>query len=174
MSMQAYESATETNDPIFTWQQYFPEYDTQTGQVIAESGSKAKAAIDGVVNFMSWLEINFPDQYTQVLQSRPELALPEFALSGLAGLGEGDAASEPATDWGKTLTDILSPLLNVWQQKELVKVNIRRAELGLSPLDSSSVAPTVNVGVTSEVKQAGAIAGLALLGVLFLAMRKKR
>jgi MYXO-CTERM domain-containing protein len=174
MSLHAYESATEQNDPIFTWSQYFPEYDSQTQQVVAASGQKVKAAIDGVVNFMSWLETNFPEQHAAVLQSRPELALPEFAMAGLAGLGQGETpAAEPTTDWGKQLTSILSPLLNVWQQRELVKVNIKRAEQGLSPLDTGAIAPTVNVGVSPEVRQAGIIGGLALLGVALLFLRRR-
>lgn len=172
--LNAYETATEQDDPIFSWRQYFPEYDSQTQQIVAASGQKVKAAVDGVVNFMSWLEDNFPEQHAAVLQSRPELALPEFAMAGLAGLGQGDTpAEEPATDWGKQLTSFLAPLLGVWQQRELIKANIKLAEQGKPPLDASAFAAKVEVGASPEIKQAGII-GLALLGVGVLFLMRRR
>lgn len=166
-----------TASPIFEWRDYFPQYDTTTNEVIKKSGGVAKAKIDGVVKFMDWLNAKSPDLYKAVMQGRPDLAVPEFAMSGLGGLSDPAAPADaaPSTSWGSQLLDFLKPLVGVYQQNELLKLNIKRAENGLDPVDSSAVSPTVNINASPEIKRAGMMGGLALVGVVALVlMRNKR
>lgn len=145
-------------------------------ETIKESAQNAKVKADAVAEFSSWLEKNFPDVFKAVMQSRPDLLVPEFALAGLAGLSAEDAASTPSplSDWAKALSEILAPISGAYAQKQCIDVNIKRAEMGLPPIDCANMtAPTVNVGVTPEVKQMGMIAALAFAGVLFLMLRKR-
>lgn len=175
---------------IFKWPHSFPVYDVNTNVVLetVKSGEKAKAKINGVVNFMSWMQRKHPAIYSRVMQSRPDLAIPELALRGLGGLHDtqqqmidaqnagmdvtlGDT-SAPSTSWGKDLLNLITPFAGIYQQKKLFDLNIKRAENGLPPLDSA--APTVNVGVTRGVMTAGTVAGLAVVGMVLLMMFKPR
>ncbi len=92
--------------------------------------------------------------------------------------GTTNAASAPMTDWGNailsTIKSTVPAFLQVKTQNDLMNINIKRAEQGLPPIDSSSLAPTVNVGVSPGVTQMGyiAIGGLMLFGLV--SMMKKR
>lgn len=160
-----------TEDLIFGVDEYFKP---QT--VIAQSAEKAKSKIESVVEFGDWLKKNFPQVYEAVMTNRPELLVPEFAMSGLSGLGETDTSS-PSTDWGKTLSDFINrvaaPLTNVYAQKRLIDLNISLAERGLPLVNSADLAPTVNVGISRDVKQIGIIAAIALGVGLFMLARKR-
>lgn len=169
---------------IFSWPQSFPSYNIKNDTVVemANSGQKAKAKINGVVNFISWLQNKYPDIYTKVMQSRPELAIPELALSGLGSLNDtqqqmldaqtADMNTPPSTSWGKSLLDFVTPLVNIYAQKQLFDLNIKRAEVNLPPLES--LGSTVNIGVSHGVMQAGTISGLIIAGLALLLILKKK
>lgn len=137
---------------------------------------KAKAA--GIVTFSQWLEANYPDVYKSVIYTRPELLMPEFALAGIRryanGLGEDQPQekTEPQTDWGTRLISVIEKIVPAYQQQQLFKMQIRRAEQGLPPIDPSSFAPTVNVGVEANTRNL-MLFGFIGLGVLFLLARRK-
>lgn len=170
MAMQ-FDQATE--DLIFSIPELQPvPYSAK--EAVTESAEKAKTKVEGVVAFADWLEKNFPDIYKAAMQSRPDLLMPEFAMAGLAGLG--DATSEtPSTDWGKAFSDfvnqVLGPLAGAYQQKKLIDLNIKRAEQGLPPINAEQMAPTVNVGIAPSLQTGLLIAGAVVLGVLLLRKR---
>lgn len=192
--MDYMQTATNVNDPIFNWPDSFAQYDTQTQQVVQTSGDTAKAKINGVVSFSSWLMSAYPDVYNAVIQARPEIFLPELAMAGLAGLGQDsttaaataqDQTQAPSTSWGQTVSDLIdkiaAPLVGLYSEKQLIDVNIKRAEQGLSPLtDTSQIAPTVNVqagpALMQPVQDMGKIlvVGVLGLGALLLFTRRKR
>lgn len=166
----------QTDDLIFGGESYFPEITN----LVKGSGETAKAKIDAVVEFTDWLQKSFPEIYAQVAQARPDLIMPEFAMAGLSGLGEGETPT-PSTDWGKMFSDFVTPIVGVWSQKQLIDINIKRAENGQEPLrDISSLSPSVNVNLPYETqRQIGEIGkvltiGLIGLGALFLISRKRR
>lgn len=119
-------------------------------------------------------------------------------LKGLAGLGDmpmdtfvtidssgnatpatPDTSTSPATTWGQGILDTLKASAPAYfqlkSQSNLMTINIKRAEQGLPPIDSSALAPTVNVGVSSGVQTMGyvAIGGLMLFGLIAMLKRKR-
>jgi len=171
-----------TDQLMFGADDYFPRAQqiAQSQAVVSKSGEKAKAKVDAIVEFADWLKSYNPAVYEAVMQSRPDIFMPEFAMSGLGGLSE-TSTDTPSTDWGKLASDILSPLVGVYSQKQLIDVNIMRAEQGLPPLsDTTAFAPTVNVNLpTSTQQQIGDIGkvitvGLLGLGALMLIGKKRR
>jgi hypothetical protein len=157
-----------------------PKTAKDVNKLVAKSGNMAKAKISGIVNFAAWLQAKFPDVYAQLVMDRPDLIMPEFALAGLAGLASTDPSTDastasdpnaaPSTDWGKTITDLLTPLIGAYQQSQLVNVNIKRAEAGLDPIDANALGAQVQVGVSPQVLQTSRIAGIAIIGVAVLAI----
>ncbi len=179
----SFETATETKDPLFNWPDYFPQYVPTTGEVIKKSAQVAQAKVSGVVKFADWLQSNFPEVFAAVNQTRPEIFMPEFAMSGLGGLGDiaTPDTTTPDTSWGKTISDLIAPLIGVYTQKKLIDINIKRAEQGLAPLtDTSAFNPTVNVDASpalmAPIQQMGSMLAIGLvgLGVLFFISRRKR
>lgn len=81
------------------------------------------------------------------------------------------ADTSPLTQWGTSILDTIQSTLPAYfqakSQSDLMKINIARAEQGLPPIDSSSLAPTVNVGVSPAVQQFMyiAVGGLVLVGL---------
>lgn len=141
--------------------------------------------INAVWNFLSWMKNSSPELYNIITNQRPELVdpaevvasgalSPDAATSTLAGMGEVEATATdaPATSWGQeflnTLKNIAPAYFSFKTQSDLMKTNLRRAELGLDPIDSQTVAPTVNVGVSNDVRTIGylAVGGLVLVGLL--------
>lgn len=196
--MAAYNAGGDGSN-IFSSGTYFPNFiNTSSGgsvtpitpaavnNLVAKSGNMAKAKISGIVNFATWLQATMPDVYAKIAMARPDLIMPEFALAGLAGLAAADPATDaavagdpnaaPSTDWGKTITDLLIPLVGAYQQSQYVKVNIKRAETGLPPIDANVLGAQVQVGVSPQILQKAQTFGIALLGVALLAifMSRKR
>lgn len=170
------EQFTVTNDDNLIF------YKTQPAAVAEKSAEKAKTKIDAIVSFGEWLRKKYPDIYNGVMYSRPDLLVPEFAMNGLSGVNED--IQEPTSDWGKTIQSVIekvvSPLVGVYQQKQVIDLNIKRAEMGLPPIDSSVVAPTVNVSLPyaqqQQLAEMGKYLTIGLLGVgaLVLVTRKRR
>lgn len=174
-----------TDQLMFGADDYFPRAQqiAQTQAVVTKSGEKAKAKVDAIVEFADWLKAYNPAIYEAVMQSRPDILMPEFAMAGLGGLSDtvSPADTAPTTDWGKMASDFLGPLVGVYSQKQLIDVNVKRAEQGLPPLtDTSAFSPTVNVNLpTATQQQIGDIGkvitvGLLGLGALMLLRKKGR
>jgi len=94
----------------------------------------------------------------------------------------GTASSTPpvvpsgniVTDWGKSVMDFAKSYLTYDSQKQLLAANIKRAEMGLPPLDASQYGLGVNVGL-SPATQNLVIGGLVILGLYaaFSAVKKR-
>lgn len=151
---------------MFGWESYFPQAAPSFPvRPVEQSAAKAKVNVEKIMTFSAWLNASMPEVYQAVMMSRPDLLLPEFAASGLAGLSEDQpVTSVPETDWGKKILEVASPLLQVWQQKELMKVNVARAERGLAPIDVSQIAPQVQVR-NPQLEMLGKVAVFGLLGL---------
>ena len=84
----------------------------------------------------------------------------------LAGLG--DAATDPAIVDTSGYTGIVKDLILAWNTQQIQNANTQRIAMGLAPLDPSAYAPTVNVGLSPEIKMMLLLA----LGAAFLLMRR--
>ena len=90
----------------------------------------------------------------------------------------------PSTSWGQQIANLLQtmggPLVATYEQKQLMDINVKRAEMGLPPLDSTAVAPTLNVGIPpsqmTAITNIGKVVGLGMigLGALYLLSRKRK
>jgi len=151
-----------------------------TQKPVAITGAN-KPSGEAVIYFAEWIKKNYPDAYQAIVTTGPEMLVPEFALSGMyprlgfAGIGEVET-NEPSTDWGKKIMDIVSSVIPLYQQKELFQLQLKRAEMGLPPIDPATMAPTVNVGVSPQIQQLGYLAlfGFLGLGVMYAFRNKRR
>ena len=82
--------------------------------------------------------------------------------------------SSAVTEWGKTVADLLGKYLVYDQQKKIIDLNIKRAEQGLPPVDSSMYGAGVNVGLSPQVQKLAmfAVGGLVVVGLLNSMKRK--
>lgn len=159
-----------------------------------------------VKQFATWLQAKHPDIYakaqpmvagyqpTAQQQAKYRAAQAKYAAyKGLSGLGADTLPSinapqsptvtpDATTGWLNSLTNAIQQILPVaaatYSQKQLIDLNIARANAGLPPVDSSAVSPQVNVGVSSQVGSMAntLIYGALGLGALFVisSMMKKR
>lgn len=143
---------------------------------------------EGAVNqFAAWLKGVNPNAYNAVARANPSLfdgqrAVRSGSLSGmgfviaddseLVGAGVPQSTS-PITQWGNQLLDLAKGYMAYDMQRDLLQVNLARAEKGLPPISSSSLAPTLNMGISPDVQRLGfiAVGGLVLVG-LFSAFKR--
>lgn len=142
-----------------------------------------------IINFMNWLQKRNPEAYAVLLTNKPDLVNARRVVntqaitvvpSTLRGLADGSiTTNEPVTSWGQDILNFFKETLPVYYQsraqKDLIELNLRRAEQGLDPIDTGTIAPQVNVGVSSDMMQLGyiAVGGLVLVG-LFSAFKARR
>ena len=142
-----------------------------------------------VERFATWMRNRWPDAYARMMAEKPELLNARRAIIAekltvpvetLQGLADGTAPTDGAvTTWGQDILDFFKEALPSYYQaraqKDLLEVNLRRAEQGLAPIDAGAIAPQVNVGASSDMMQLGyiAVGGLVLVG-LFSAFSKRR
>lgn len=127
-----------------------------------------------VAQLATWMQRASPAAYSAVISAKPHLfdagSSVRSGLMGLNGFGAvaDDNPTTPLTDWGNQLLDLAKGYMAYDTQKELMKINIARAEKGLAPISSSQFAPQLNVGVSPEVQTLGmlAIGGLVVVGLL--------
>jgi hypothetical protein len=150
----------------------------------------------GLRGYLKWLKRDQPGLYQLIAphlaQQVPE-AFSDFeqsrAMGTLMGLGEdtsqaadvADAANSGAST--PTVTSLISNLVGAASQiflaksqvdtlKEVNQIQLQRAQMGLSPLNTSSLSlgiPQVNVGLSQGTMTGGGIA-IAVLGGLGLLM----
>jgi len=76
-----------------------------------------------------------------------------------------------STDWS-SISNIVQSLGSALTTYQLEQINLTRAQQGLAPISSQSVAPQVNVGLSSSTMVMVGLGLAALVGVL--AMGRKR
>lgn len=81
---------------------------------------------------------------------------------------------EPQTDWGRRLSEIFTGVVSAYQTKQLYDLNIRRAEMGLPPIDASALAPQVRVGLSNDMRNLLVYGGVAFLLAYFGSQFLKR
>lgn len=138
----------------------------------------------GTKGFLTWLRDRAPNYYRPVME---EFQNGQLSGLGLVGPGETEAASEkplPASV-GSTIKDIIAGLSTAYltktqadAQKKVLDLQIKRAQAGLAPYDIDlqqyASGPTVNVGMSPEVKQMLIWGGIGLAVVLLLPKLLKR
>lgn len=94
----------------------------------------------------------------------------------ISGLGQETASQDSAIDnILSTISQAAGAYLQYKTQQDLIDLNIARAQQGLPAISPQSVAPAVNVGVTSDTqKTILMVAGIGAVAVLGFAMMGKR
>lgn len=112
-------------------------------------------------------------------QKRPQIyqaVLQRLKDRGLAGLGEtvDTTVSEPGyfDKFMQTIQTIVPTYLGYQMSKDLYSLNLERAKQGLPPIDSASVAPQVQVGLSPQTQML-VFGGLGLLAVMLLSRRRR-
>jgi hypothetical protein len=148
----------------------------------------------GVEGFWAWVEKYRPGAW-EVAKSR----LPRLKLSGLGftvtdsgggatTLFEDSSAGVPSTTSSSGILDTVKNALTIASQAYLTKtqldaqgkildMQIQRAKAGLPPLNidpSQYGVPSVNIGVSANVKQLAIWAGLGIGGLFLLSMLRGR
>ena len=99
-----------------------------------------------------------------------DAALAEAAANGgmVPTVPSASGTPDIYTQWGAKVFDLAGKYLQYDSQKQIVALNIKRAEQGLAPIDSGLLAPTVNVGVSKNVQTLAyvAVGGLVVAGLV--------
>jgi len=135
-------------------------------------------------SFIDWLKQRQPEVFANLAYTRPDLVSPEMMFESAGFLG--DVESDPETTAtvasvaGKALDTIKEWLPNIMQydyQRRLIDLNIERAKRGETPVDSSSLAPTVKVGVSSDIQRMltfGLVGAFGLAALNIFTRNKRR
>lgn len=169
------------------------EYNPYPYQPLMQHFYQGTQHMNAVADFNRWLKNRFPLVHASIEGRRPDLLDAVGTVRGgrLNGLGQDPVyeyqadsyfgtpmqpAQTPSviSSWGKDILDLGKGLIAVKSQNDLIRLNVSRAERGLSPIDPGSVAPQVNVGLSSGVQNLAMFAVLGLVGVAGLAMLSKR
>ncbi len=127
--------------------------------------------------FVAWLQRSAPKIYHKVLLVRPDL-LTTHVTHTLGAVTAPPVATTWASDLKSVIDQVAKPLIGVYQEKKLIDINIERAKAGLAPINSTAIAPTVNVGLApQQAAEANKIGKMMLIGLgivaLLLFLRKK-
>lgn len=133
--------------------------------------------IQAQYQFSQWLKRSEPRIFdaarnrTNLLELQGVEKMAASAAPGkLAGLGQAADMGEqgPITQWGTQLLDLAKGYMVYDAQKDLMKVNLSRAEQGLPPIDPGYIAPQVQLGVAPNVQTLAyvALAGMVVIGLL--------
>lgn len=153
------------------------------GPVTAPAAPAAKQpAPVAYANIINWIRDKFPEIYQGLLMTRPDLTSAQMIFAN-TGFGDGETNVQNELTAASVFNQLLDTVkqnypayLQYSMQKDLIAMNIERAKQGLAPIDSSMVAPTVNVGVSSDIQrlvQFG-LFGFLAIGALVVMTRKKR
>jgi hypothetical protein len=154
------------------------EFPPDIVQAVKQNPDKA-GHIQSVWQFAEWMKTNEPALYGVVASRRPELLdAPDVVTGGqLGGMGQAaDAGGQGVlTQWGTQMLDLAKGYMVYDAQKDLMALNISRAERGLPPIDPGVIAPQVQVGIAGNVQTLMyiALAGLVLVGLLAVFKRGK-
>ncbi len=119
--------------------------------------------------FVEWMKRSAPAAYLLVRQQRPDL---------LSGLGDDDEEPTPTPGWADSIMKVVSAALPVYQQQQVMKMQLQRASQGLPPLPAKSIAPPgvpVSVGIDDKLLLlGGGLLGLVGLGIFLKSKRHGR
>ena len=132
---------------------------------------------NAVLQFAYWLKKRYPQIYASTTRAG--------GLSGLGDTAPTDTTTPAATtSWLDTVSNALKSIIPAasaaYVTKQTIDANVARAKAGLPPIDSSSLAPQVNVSLPpaqmAQLTSAGkyALYGVGALGLLFLLSKRKR
>ena len=132
---------------------------------------------NAVLQFAYWLKKRYPKIYAA--------SMSRGGMSGLGDTAPTDTITPAATtSWLDTISNTLKSIIPAasaaYIAKQTIDVNISRAKAGLPPIDSSSLAPQVNVSLppaqVAQLTSAGkyALYGVGALGLLFILSKRKR
>lgn len=79
-----------------------------------------------------------------------------------------EASKAPGESWVDTLQKVVPIIAQGYQQKQLLDIQVSRARAGLPPLDPSSYAPGVNVGLNPDTRNLVLILGGLAVGLFAL------
>lgn len=82
------------------------------------------------------------------------------------------APVDTTPSWITGALDLFKSGVTVYNQQKILDANVARARQGLPPINTASIAPTVNVGVSPEIKNM-LIMGAGALALIFLLKRKR-
>ncbi len=115
----------------------------------------------------TWLRRKYPEQIAAIKFG------DNITLGIVADVGAPPTAKE-APAWYERIANSVADLLPAYgayqTQKQLIKLNIQRAQQGLSPIEANQLAPQVNVGVSSDIKTFAYI-GLGAIALVILLPR---
>lgn len=101
-----------------------------------------------------------------------ESVLFKGRVRGALGEITGGIQSEPGSpDWMNTVSSTIKDIVTQYNQQKILDANIERARQGLPPINTASIAPTYNVGLSPETQQLLMFGGIALLAILLLKRR---
>lgn len=123
----------------------------------------------GREGFLTWLYNQFPEAYS-VLEARA----PQVLTTGPIGFGATDDALPSATSgaataspgWVQTIQNIALPALQIYQQKKIVDLQLKRAQAGQRPLDIAEYMgdSSIKTGLDSSTQRMFLIIGGLLVG----------
>lgn len=116
--------------------------------------------------FARMLKTQFPIVYQKIMNTRPALLVPGN------NLGQTDTTdnTQPVgqTSWGDKILSFVETALPLYYQNEMLEMQIKRAENGLPPLETSQIAPTVRHEVAPQTTNTIMMLGLAGIAALVL------
>lgn len=81
-------------------------------------------------------------------------------------------AAQPGDDWATAVARAIQVVGLAQSQRQLLQVQMQRAQQGLPPLNSNQYGLGVNVGLSPDVLKIAGL-GLAVVAALFLLKRKR-
>lgn len=84
-----------------------------------------------------------------------------------------DEAQGPTESWMTALARLLPAVAATYQQKQILDIQVQRAQQGLPPLNASQYAAGFQVGLSDDTKNL-LIYGAIAIGALLLLMPKRR
>lgn len=75
--------------------------------------------------------------------------------------------------WIQTLANLASSLTLANSQRQLLNIQVQRAQQGLPPLDASQVGLGVSLGISPQTQKLILFGGAALLLVIYLSTRRR-
>lgn len=127
--------------------------------------SKSAIREPGFPGFLHWLRRDFPAAHAALAARRPELL--RAALAGPGQLHLAQAELPAASTTGQRIADFVMPLLQVYQQRQILKLQLARAKAGQPPLDVESLsAPATRIELEAGARTQRT--GLLIAGALGL------
>lgn len=118
------------------------------------------------------LKKSFGEQGRGTLRGMGEFENTPGVIDEGAGYPGGPTV-DLVSEWGTRIADLAGKYLQYDTQKQILSVNLKRAEKGLPPIDPGTMAPAVNFGLTTDTRQLvmWAVGGLVVIGAI-MALQK--